>query len=46
MIRLVLRVSDEWPIITIGPGGLLLILLLIVPHLFIAVPVSVLWVGL
>jgi hypothetical protein len=36
MIRLVLGDSD-WPIILIGPGGLLLV----VPHLF-AVPVSVL----
>jgi len=35
-----LSVSD-WPIIIIGPGGLLLV----VPHLF-AVPVLVLWVGL
>jgi hypothetical protein len=40
MIYLVLSVSD-WPIIMIGPGGLLLV----VPHLF-AVPVSVLLVGL
>jgi len=39
-IQLLLHVSD-WPIIMIGPGGLLLV----VPHLF-AVPVSVLWVGL
>jgi hypothetical protein len=40
MIWLLVTVSD-WPIIMIGPGGLLLV----VPHLF-AVPVSVLWVGL
>ncbi len=32
---------SDWPIIMIGPGGLLLV----VPHLF-AVPVSVLLVGL
>jgi hypothetical protein len=36
----VMSVSD-WPIIVIGPGGLLLV----VPHIF-AVPVSVLWFGL
>jgi len=40
MIELVLSVFD-WPVIMIGPCGLLLV----VPHLF-AVPVSVLWVGL
>ncbi len=39
-ISFVLSVSD-WPIIIIGPGGLLLV----VAHLF-AVPVSLLWVGL
>jgi hypothetical protein len=31
----------DWPIIMIGPAGLLLV----APHLFV-VPVSVLWVGL
>jgi hypothetical protein len=36
MILLLISVSD-WPIIMIGPGGLLLV----IPHLF-AVPVSVL----
>jgi hypothetical protein len=40
MIWLLLSVSD-WPIISIGPGGLLLE----VPNLF-AVRVSILWVGL
>jgi hypothetical protein len=40
MIQLLLSVSD-WPIIMIGPGGLLLVL----SYLF-AVPVSVLLVGL
>jgi hypothetical protein len=35
-----LSVSD-WPIIMIGPGGLLLVL-----HYLFAVPVSVLWAGL
>jgi hypothetical protein len=40
MIRLLLPVSD-WPIIMIGPGGLLLVVF----HLF-AVRVLVLWVGL
>jgi len=33
---------SEWPIIMIGPGGLLLV----VPHHLFAVPVSVLLVGL
>ncbi len=40
MIYQLLSVSD-WPIVMIGPGGLLLV----VPHRF-AVLVSVLWVGL
>jgi hypothetical protein len=40
MIRVLVNVSN-WPVIMIGPGGLLLV----VPHLF-AVPVSVLCVGL
>jgi hypothetical protein len=40
MISLVVSVSD-WPIVMIGPGGLLSV----VSHLF-AVPVSVLLVGL
>jgi hypothetical protein len=40
MIYLLLSVSD-WPIIMIGPGGLLLV----VPHLFV-VPVSVFFVRL
>jgi hypothetical protein len=40
MIWLLLLVSD-WPIIMIGPGGLLLV----VSNLF-AVPILVLWAGL
>jgi len=40
MILLLLSVS-HWPVIIIGPGGLLLV----VPHPLFVVPVSVLWVG-
>jgi hypothetical protein len=41
MIQLLLRIVSDCPILTIGPGGFLLV----VSHLF-TVPVLVLWVGL